>query len=74
LFGDVRGLRITRLSLCFSKKLENLAAAVVIYVAYYNFCWMHASLTGTPPMAAQVASHPWSVEELCERVMATVEE
>jgi len=30
--------RFTRLSLCFSKKLENLAAAVAIYVAYYNFC------------------------------------
>ena len=33
--------RFTRLSLCFSKKLENLAAAVAISVAYYNFCWMH---------------------------------
>src|SRR5260370_41449689 len=65
--------RFTRLSLCFSKKLENLAAAVAIYVAYYNFCWMHASLTGTPAMAAKVASHPWSIDELYERVMATVE-
>jgi len=35
---------------------------------------MHASLTGTPAMTAKVASHPWSVEELYERVMATVEE
>jgi len=66
--------RFTRLSLCFSKKLENLAAAVAIYVSYYNFCWMHASLNGTPAMAAGVASHPWSIEELYERVMATVEE
>ncbi len=65
--------RFTRLSLCFSKKLENLAAAVAIYVAYYNFCWMHASLTGTPAMAAKVASHPWSIEELYERVLAMVE-
>ena len=65
--------RFTRLSLCFSKKLENLAAAVAIYVAYYNFCWMHASLNGTPAMAAKVASHPWSIEELYEKVMAAVE-
>ncbi len=65
--------RFTRLSLCFSKKLENLAAAVAIYVAYYNFCWMHASLNGTPAMAARVASHPWSIDELYEKVMATVE-
>ncbi len=65
--------RFTRLSLCFSKKLENLAAAVAIYVAYYNFCWMHGSLNGTPAMAAKVASHPWSIEELWERVMGTAE-
>ncbi len=65
--------RFTRLSLCFSKKLENLAAATAIYVAYYNFCWMHASLPGTPAMAARVAGHPWSIEELYDEVMATVE-
>jgi hypothetical protein len=41
-----------------------------IYVAYYNFCWMHATLGKTPAMAAKVASHPWSIEELYERVMA----
>ena len=31
--------RFTRLSLGFSKKLENLEAAVAIFLAYYNFCW-----------------------------------
>lgn len=61
--------RFTRLSLCFSKKLENLAAAVAIYVAYYNFCWMHKTLNGTPAMAAGVTGHPWSMEELFETVM-----
>ena len=65
--------RFTRLSLCFSKKLENLAAAVAIYVAYYNFCWMHASLNGTPAMAAGVTGHPWSIEELWDRVMANAQ-
>jgi hypothetical protein len=40
---------------------------------YYNFCWMHASLNGTPAVAAKVASHPWSIKELNERVMASVE-
>ena len=45
----------------------------LVNVAYYNFCWMHGSLNGTPAMAAKVASHPWSIEELYERVMATVE-
>ena len=31
--------RFTRLSLGFSKKLENLEAAVAMFVSYYNFCW-----------------------------------
>jgi hypothetical protein len=31
--------RFTRLSLGFSKKLENLEAAVAIFMAYYNFVW-----------------------------------
>lgn len=31
--------RFTRLSLGFSKKLENLAAAVALQAAHYNFCW-----------------------------------
>jgi hypothetical protein len=31
--------RFTRLSLGFSKKLENLEAAVAMFLAYYNFCW-----------------------------------
>jgi hypothetical protein len=66
--------RFTRLSLCFSKKLENLAAAVAIYVAYYNFCWSHRTLKGrSPAMMAGVTSRPWSMEELYERVMATAE-
>lgn len=64
--------RFTRLSLCFSKKLENLAAAVAIYVAYFNFCWMHRTLKKTPAMAAGIASHPWSVQELYDNVMRAV--
>jgi len=66
--------RFTRLSLCFSKKLENLAAAVAIYVAYYNFCWQHKTLNGrSPAMAAGVTSRPWSMDELFDRVMQNAE-
>jgi IS1 family transposase len=65
--------RFTRLSLCFSKKLENLVAAVAVYVAYYNFCWQHKTLKGrTPAMVAGMTGHPWSIDELFDRVMATV--
>ncbi len=56
--------RFTRLALGFSKKLENLVACVCLYIAYYNFCWMHGSLPGTPAMEAGLAGHPWSLEEL----------
>jgi IS1 family transposase len=60
--------RFTRLSLGFSKKLANLMAAVSLHFAYYNYCWMHGSLTGTPAMAAGIAGHPWNLEELFDAV------
>jgi IS1 family transposase len=57
--------RFTRLSLGFSKKLECLAAAVALHVAYYNFCWQHGSLEGaTPAMAAGVVNELWSLDNL----------
>lgn len=58
--------RFTRLALGFSKKLANLDAAIALYVAHYNFCRMHGSLPGTPAMAAGVAGHPWTLEELLD--------
>ena len=66
--------RFTRLSLCFSKKLENLKAAVAMYLCYYNFCWQHATLKGrSPAMMAGITSRPWSIDELFDRVMAAAE-
>ena len=57
--------RFTRLSLGFSKKLENLAAAIALHIAYYNFCWVHGSLEGcTPAMAAGLEGHVWELDEL----------
>ena len=56
--------RFTRLSLGFSKKLENLIAAVALHLAHYNFCRRHGSLRVTPAMAAGVTNRLWSLEEL----------
>jgi len=56
--------RFTRLSLGFSKKLENLAAAVALHVAHYNFCRVHSTTRVTPAMAAGVTDHVWELEEL----------
>jgi IS1 family transposase len=67
--------RFTRLSPCFSKKVENLALSVSLTVAYFNFCRPHASLKikatadakaieRTPAMAAGITDHVWTVEEM----------
>jgi IS1 family transposase len=58
--------RFTRLTNAFSKKVENLAAAVALHFTYYNFCRTHQSLGKgiTPAMAAGVADHVWTLAEL----------
>jgi hypothetical protein len=58
--------RLTRLTLAFSKKLENFEAAVALYFAYYNFVKRHNSLRCTPAMAAGVEQDFWSVGDLVE--------
>jgi IS1 family transposase len=62
--------RFTRLALGFSKKLENLAAAVALHVAHYNFCRIHGTLKMTPAMAAGVIDELWTIEDLYDAVMA----
>jgi IS1 family transposase len=60
--------RFTRLTNGFSKKVENLAAAVSLHYMHYNFARAHKSLANpyprTPAMAAGVTDHVWSVEEI----------
>lgn len=56
--------RFTRLSLGFSKKLENLIAAVALHVAYFNFCWRPRTLHTTPAMEAGVTREWWNLERL----------
>ena len=58
--------RFTRLTNGFSKKLENHAAAVALYVAYYNLCRVHEALRTTPAMALGVTDHIWTIGELIE--------
>jgi IS1 family transposase len=56
--------RFTRLTNGFSKKFENHAAAVALYVTYYNFCRVHETLRVTPAMHLGVTDHVWTVSEL----------
>jgi IS1 family transposase len=56
--------RFTRLTNAFSKKLENMKAALSLHFAWYNFCRVHSSLRVTPGMAAGITSEVWSLESL----------
>jgi hypothetical protein len=56
--------RLTRLTNAFSKKWENLRAAIALHFAYYNFCRVHKSLRVTPAMEAGLTDHVWSIAEL----------
>jgi IS1 family transposase len=64
--------RFTRLTNAFSKKVENHACAVALHFMYYNFARAHKTLSDpyptTPAMAAGVADHVWSVEEIVELI------
>jgi IS1 family transposase len=56
--------RFTRLTNAFSKKIDNLAAAVALHFMHYNFCRVHQTLRVTPAMEAGVADHVWTLEEV----------
>ena len=59
--------RFTRLTNAFSKKVENLRAAVSLHFAHYNFVRLHKTLRTTPAMAAGVSDKLWTLEELVEQ-------
>jgi len=58
--------RFTRLTNAFSKKLENLKAAVALHFAHYNFVRVHSTLRVTPAMEAGVTNRLWTIAELLE--------
>ncbi len=64
--------RLTRLTLGYSKKLANLKLAMAMFVAHYNFCRPHSSLSKagqpkrTPAMAAGITNRIWKITDLLE--------
>lgn len=71
--------RFARLSLGFSKKRGNLAAAAALHFANYNFCWRprhtdqsgkSGSLRPTPAMMAGVTNRLWKFADLFSEVTA----
>jgi hypothetical protein len=62
--------RYTRLTNAFSKKVENLAAAVSLHFMHYNFCRVHQTLGTTPAVAAGITDHVWTVHEIIDLLEA----
>jgi IS1 family transposase len=56
--------RLTRLTNGFSKKWENLKAALALHFAYYNFCRIHSSIRCTPAMEAGITKRVWELKDL----------
>jgi hypothetical protein len=56
--------RLTRLTNGFSKKWENLWAALCLHFAWYNFVRVHRSLRVTPAMESNLTDHIWTIAEL----------
>jgi hypothetical protein len=68
--------RFARLSNAFSKRVENHTAAVSLYVAHYNLCRVHESLSPnarqqtTPAMVIGLTDRVWSIGELLDAALA----
>src|SRR5262249_1940408 len=56
--------RFTRLSVSFSRRMDNLRAAVALAVTAYNFVRVHRSLRVTPAMEGGIANRVWTVSDL----------
>ncbi len=56
--------RFTRLSIGFSRKLDNMKASVAIHFAYYNFCWIHRTIGTTPAVRHGLTDKVWSIADL----------
>jgi hypothetical protein len=62
--ADEHEARFTRLTNAFTKKLENLEAALALHFMWYNFGRVHQTLRVTPAMEAGVADHIWTMAEV----------
>jgi hypothetical protein len=62
--------RFTRLTNAFSKKVENLKAAVALHFAHYNFVRIHKTLKVTPAMESAITDRLWAMKEIVEMASA----
>jgi hypothetical protein len=56
---------VVRLTYAFSRKWEDLRAALALYFAYYNFRRVHSSsIKQTPATAAGLTNRAWDLADL----------
>jgi hypothetical protein len=60
--------RFACLSLGFSKKLDNLAAAVALHFTYFNYVWRPRRTRINPEMVAGVTAGVWTLEDLFDQL------
>lgn len=58
--------RFTRLTKAFSKKANNLRAAIALHFMYYSSCCIHKTLETTPATAAGVIGRRWTVRDIAQ--------
>ncbi|MGP8201716.1 MAG: IS1 family transposase [Limisphaerales bacterium] len=58
--------RFARLSLGYSKTIENHRHALALFVFAYNFCKVHSALGCTPAVGLKLATETWTIERLIE--------
>lgn len=74
LTGRMQQRRLTRLTNAYSKKRDNLIAAIHLHFAWVNFVRPHDALDGmTPAVAAGIVPAPWSLAELVAAALEAVE-
>ena len=56
----------TKLTNAFSKKADNLTAAVALHFARYNFNRIHRTLWTTPATEPGIDNRVWSIGDLLE--------
>jgi transposase-like protein/IS1 family transposase len=61
--------RLTRLTNAFSKKRENLEAALALHFGFYNFCRIHKTIRCTPAMEAGITKSVWELKDLLTRAV-----
>jgi IS1 family transposase len=62
--------RLTRSTNAYSKKAENLRAAIALHFAHYNLVRIHEALGTTPAARAGLVTGPWSLAQLVREAIA----